>query len=137
MLNSGMKLHSFNKVLPGYSFVKGKFKLSGVYHMNEQFHGIDLHKRYATINVRDNNGKEVQFISRCTYFQEYIDTLGEKDFVVIESINNAFYWADQIEKQGAKCVIVNPHKFKIIKESWNKTDKRDASNLSLALWMSV
>ena len=131
-----MKLHSFNKVLPGYSFVKGKFKLSGVYHMNEQFHGIDLHKRYATINVRDNNGKEVQFISRCTYFQEYIDTLGEKDFVVIESINNAFYWADQIEKQGAKCVIVNPHKFKIIKESWNKTDKRDASNLSLALWMS-
>ena len=104
--------------------------------MNEQFHGIDLHKRYATINVRDKVGSEIKYIARCTDFQEYINTLGGKDSVVLESINNAFYWADQIEKQRASCIIVNPYKFKIIKESWNKTDERDAANLSLALWMS-
>jgi transposase len=104
--------------------------------MQKRFHGVDLHKRYATIDVRDSEGKEIRFILSCKEFQEYINTLDENDSVILESINNAFYWADQIEKQGAKCVIVNPHKFKIIKESWNKTDKRDAKNLSLALWMS-
>lgn len=104
--------------------------------MKEIFHGIDLHKRYATIMVRDSEGKEIQYIPRCTNFQTYIDSLTEKDSVVIESINNAFHWADQIEKQGASCFIVDSHKFKIIKDSWNKTDKRDAANLSLALWMA-
>lgn len=104
--------------------------------MKELFHGIDLHKRYATINVRNADGREIQFISHCKDFQKYIDGLNEKDAVVLESINNAFYWSDQIEKQSASCIIVNPHKFKIIKESWNKTDKRDAANLSLALWMA-
>jgi hypothetical protein len=104
--------------------------------MDKKFHGIDLHKRYATINVRDFDGKEIYYVSRCTDFQEYINALSENDHVVLESINNAFYWADPIEKQGASYVIVNPHKFKIIKESWNKIDKRDAANRSLALWMS-
>lgn len=104
--------------------------------MKERFHGIDLHKHYATINVRDKEGKEIQYIGRCKDLRGYINNLSEKDSVIIESINNAFYWADLIEKQGATCLIVNPYKFKIIKESWNKTDKRDASNLSLALWMS-
>lgn len=104
--------------------------------MKGKFHGIDLHKRYATIMIRDSEGREIQYISKCTNFEEYIESLTENDSVVIESINNAFYWADKIEMQGAACIIVDPHKFKIIKDSWNKTDKRDAANLSLALWMS-
>lgn len=104
--------------------------------MKELFHGIDLHKQYATIIVRDKEGSEIKYIARCTNFQEYIDSLDERDSVVIEAVNNAFYFADQIEKQGASCIIVNPYKFKIIKESWSKTDKRAAGDLSLALWMS-
>ncbi len=68
--------------------------------MNKQFHSIDLHKRYVTIDVRDSKGKEILFIAHCTEFQEYINTMNEKDSVIIESINNSFYWADQIEKQG-------------------------------------
>ena len=104
--------------------------------MKERFHGIDLHKRYATILIRDAEGREIQYIQHCANIEAYIESLTEVDSVVIESINNAFYWSDQIEMRGATCVIVDPHKFKIIKDSWNKTDKRDAANLSLALWMS-
>lgn len=104
--------------------------------MKERFHGIDLHKRYATIIVRDSEGSEIQYISNCTNFKDYIESLTENDSVVIESVNNAFHWADQIEMQGSTCIIVDSHKFKIIKDSWNKTDKRDAANLSLALWMA-
>jgi transposase len=135
MLNSGMKQHSIIKVHSGFFSVNNLIVKERCI-MKKYFHGIDLHKRYVTVNVRNETGVEIQHISHCTDFQEYIDTLTSKDSVVIESINNAFYWADQIEEAGASCVIVNPHRFKIIKDSWNKTDKRDAANLSLALWMS-
>lgn len=104
--------------------------------MEKRFHGIDLHKLYATITIRDSEGSETYFTAHCTDFRSYIQSLGRNDVVVVESINNAFFWADEIEKQGAKCVIVDPHKFRIIKDSWNKTDKRDSANLSLALWMA-
>jgi transposase len=104
--------------------------------MERRFHGIDLHKQYATIMVRNSEGGEIKFTSHCSDFRDYIQRLDGNDVVVVESINNAFYWSDEIEKQGAKCIIVDPHKFKIIKDSWNKTDKRDSANLSIALWMA-
>jgi len=50
------------------------------------------------------------------------------DAVVLEASTGTFHWADKIEKQGAMCFILDPYKFKIIKDSWNKTDKRDARN---------
>ena len=74
--------------------------------MKTRFHGIDLHKRYATIIVRDPVGSEIQYIPNCTSFKNYIELLTETDSVVIESINNAFFWADEIEKQKATCIIV-------------------------------
>ncbi len=104
--------------------------------MEKRFHGIDLHKRYATINVRNSEGSEIQHILRCEDLSGYVGNLTGEDVVVVESINNAFFWSDQIEERGARCYIVDPHRFKIIKDSWNKTDKRDAANLSLALWMA-
>jgi transposase len=104
--------------------------------MEKRFHGIDLHKRYATIIIRNSEGNEIEYISRCTDFSRYVDKLTSEDVVVVESINNAFFWADKIEERGSRCYIVDPHRFKIIKDSWNKTDKRDAANLSLALWMA-
>jgi len=105
--------------------------------MFTRFHGIDLHKRYATISVRDELGKEIQVILKCIDFTAYVESLSDDDIVVLESLNNAFYWADQIELRGATCVIIDPQKFSIIRESWSKTDRKDAGSLSLALWMSV
>jgi len=57
----------------------------------KRFHGIDLHKRYVTINVLDSDGKKIKFIANCKEFQLYINGLDENDSIVIESINNAFY----------------------------------------------
>ncbi len=105
--------------------------------MFTRFHGFDLHKRYATISVRDENGKEIRFLKKCMDLAGYISGFSEQDIVVIEAVNNAFFWADEIEKHGGTCVIVDPHKFKIICDSWSKTDKKDSAKLSLALWMSV
>jgi len=82
--------------------------------MEKSFHGIDLHKLYATITIRDSEDRETYFTAHCNNFRTYVQSLGEDDIVVVESINNAFFRADEIEKQGAKCGIVDPHKFRII-----------------------
>ena len=105
--------------------------------MFKKFHGFDLHKKYATISVRDENGKEIYKTLRCMDLRGYINSLNNKDIVVVEAVNNAFYWADEIEKQGAICLVINPFKFKMIRESIIKTDRKDSINLSLALWISM
>jgi hypothetical protein len=91
--------------------------------MCTRFHEIDLYKWYATISVRDENGKA---ILKCVDFEGYISSLSASDMVVIESLNNAFYWTNRIEERSAICVIVDPQKFSIIRDSWSKTDRKDA-----------
>jgi transposase len=48
---------------------------------------------------------------------KYIETLGPKDAVVFETGLGSIYWADKIEEKGALCFIINPYKFRILKES--------------------
>lgn len=105
--------------------------------MYKRFHGVDLHKRYATISVRNEKGEEIKRISCCTDFMDYISRLTHEDAVILETLSQAFYWSDEIEKTGARCIIIDSFKFKVISESWIKTDKRDAATLSLALWVSI
>ncbi len=40
-----------------------------------------------------------------------------------------------MESLGAICYVLDPFKFKIIRDSWNKTDKQDARNMAKALWV--
>ena len=42
---------------------------------------------------------------------------------------------DKLIEKGASCYIINPYKFRIIKDSWNKTDKQDSRNMAKALWV--
>ncbi|MBN1858164.1 IS110 family transposase [Candidatus Bipolaricaulota bacterium] len=85
----------------------------------------------------DRDGREVEFVGGCTDLREYIGALGPGDAVVMEASTGAFYWADEVEARGASWFILDPHKFKIIKESWNKTDRRDAGNMAKALWVHL
>ncbi len=74
---------------------------------------------------------------RCVDLEGYIQGLNEEDAVVMESSNGAFYWADRIEGQGAQAYIVDTRKFKLIKDTWKKTDKEDAKNLAWGLWVHL
>jgi len=47
--------------------------------MEKRFHGIDLHKRYATINVRNSEGSEIQHILRCEDLSGYVGNLTGED----------------------------------------------------------
>jgi transposase len=97
---------------------------------------VDLHKKYATISVRNEQGTEEKFIRAQADIKGYVATLGSEDVVVLEASAGALYWAGKIQGQGARCVVIDAYRFRIIRDSWQKTDKRDAINLSLALWLA-
>ena len=105
--------------------------------MLERVHGIDRHKLFSTISVLNRQGEEVQFLGGCREFGKYVEGLGPTDAVVLEASTGSFWWADQIEAKGARCFVMDPRKFRIIKDSWNKTDRQDARNLAKALWVHV
>jgi transposase len=105
--------------------------------MIERVHGIDRHKSFSAISVLNRGGEEVRFEGACRDLGSYVEGLGPCEAAVLEASTGCFWWADQIEAKGAKCFIVDPHRFRIIKDSWNKTDKHDARNLAKALWVHV
>jgi transposase len=103
--------------------------------MIQRFHGLDRHTKHSTISVLNREGQEVEFVSKCPDLRSYIKKLSSEDAVVMEAATGAFFWADIVESTGAVCYILHPYKFKIIRDSWNKTDKQDARNMAKALWV--
>ena len=101
-----------------------------------KYHGVDLHKKYATISVRNEEGTEEKFVRAQTDIKGYVSGLGREDAVVLEASAGVLYWAEKIQAQGARCVVIDAYRFRIIRDSWKKTDKHDAANLSLALWLA-
>jgi transposase len=101
-----------------------------------KYHGVDLHKKYATISVRDEAGNEERFVRAQHDIGAYVSGLGNQDAVVLEASAGALYWADKIQDQGATCAVIDAYRFRIICDSWQKTDRRDAANLSLGLWLA-
>jgi transposase len=101
-----------------------------------KYHGVDLHKKYATISMRNEAGTEEKFVRAQADIKGYVASLGSEDSVVVEASTGALFWAEKIQNQGARCIVIDAYRFRIIRDSWQKTDKRDAANLSLALWLS-
>jgi transposase len=87
--------------------------------MFTRFHGIDRHKKYSTVSVLDHEGRETRFLRSCQ----------------MEASCGSFYWADRVEATGAICFVLDPMRFRIITDSWNKTDRQDARNMAKALWV--
>ena len=102
--------------------------------MIRRFHGIDRHKKYSTISVLDRDGKEVRFLRSCS-LEGYLSSLGADDAVILAASCGCFHWADRIEASAATCFVLDPRRFRIITDSWNKTDRQDARNMAKALWV--
>jgi hypothetical protein len=107
--------------------------------MFRRFHGIDRHKKYSTVSVLDRDGRETRFLRSCQ-MEAYLAELGPQDACRRaadrpEASCGSFYWADRVEATGATCYILDPMRFRIITDSWNKTDRQDARNMAKALWV--
>jgi hypothetical protein len=47
----------------------------------------------------------------------------------------SFGWVDKIEPREASGYVVDPYRFRIIRDPWNKTDKHDSRTMAKALWV--
>ncbi|MGA2641203.1 MAG: ankyrin repeat domain-containing protein [Spirochaetia bacterium] len=86
--------------------------------------------------MRNEEGSEEKFVRAQADINGYVASLGSEDAVVLEASAGALHGAEKIQSQGASCVVIDSYRFRIIRDSWQKTDKRDAANLSLALWLA-
>ena len=65
---------------------------------------VDLHKKYATISVRNEAGTEEKFVRAQADIKGYVATLGSGDAVVLEASAGALYWAEKIQAQGGSAL---------------------------------
>lgn len=98
------------------------------------FYGLDVHKRSIQVAVIDRASEKPKksFIidSDAKSILRLAESLGRADHVAMESTTHAFPIANLLRKRGAKVVVSNPMKTKIIAESKIKTDKVDALTLA-------
>src|SRR4030042_5186339 len=99
--------------------------------------GIDLHKQQFTCYfLKGSTGKFFEFTSDKTginQFKKRLKRLAESGFKVkmaVESTGNTKYFKKELEKDGYTVLVVNTLKFKVVNESVNKTDKRDARTIA-------
>jgi hypothetical protein len=62
--------------------------------------------------------------------KEYLGELGPEDAVVMEASCGSFYWAERVEATGSTCFVLDPMRFRIITDCWNKTERQDACNMA-------
>lgn len=99
--------------------------------------GVDLHKhQFTNYYLFKKEGIYRKYSTNekgITLFKEEIKMMLNKGFrvrVAVESTGNTRFFKNEIEKLGIEVIVVNTLKFKIVNESVNKTDKRDAKVIS-------
>ena len=95
--------------------------------MKRRFIGIDLHKKSFTVAIKNEEGKINVFTFELSpaSIEKLKSMLKKTDYIAIEAGSLTFFFYDQIKDFVAKCVIVNPKKFKVVSESSKKTDKNE------------
>jgi transposase len=102
--------------------------------MSYKYHiGVDYHKKYSFMVVKDNRGQVVksgQVINQKKYVEKFVEPFREKGHAVVEATRNWVVMHDWLEELLDEVVLANPLKVKAIAEAKIKTDKIDASVLS-------
>jgi transposase len=99
--------------------------------------GTDLHKhQFTNYYLFKNDGIYRKFSTNETGLNSFKNELkqfiesGFKVRIAIESTGNTRYFKNEIEKLGIEVQVINTMRFKIVCESVNKTDKRDAKTIA-------
>ena len=104
--------------------------------------GIDAHKKGCNICLLNEKGEKVK-VKRISTSYESFDKffsplLKEYDVeVAIEVGNLVFVICDNLSFLKVDSYIVNPLKNRMIADSFQKTDKRDANTLAFQLWKGM
>lgn len=95
--------------------------------------GVDLHSNSFTVCYRSR-----QDIERISTYQtgrigQFRKSLRKHDELAVEATGNTAWFVEQIRDRVSRVVVVDPHKFKVIRKSVKKTDKHDAKTLAFFL----
>ena len=96
--------------------------------------GLDVHKKFIQVAVIDgpteNPRSAFEFSADPESISRFAGTLSAADHVALESTTHAFPIAALLRRSGARVVVSNPLRTKVIAESKIKTDKVDALALA-------
>ena len=106
--------------------------------MRKLWVGVDLHKGQFTCYVLGDSGKGAysRFVTNAagyTAFLRMLEAFGRNEHeceVAVESTGNTRYFATIVERLGVRVRVINTLKFKVVNESVNKTDRRDAKTIA-------
>ncbi len=104
--------------------------------MRKLWVGVDLHKGQFTCYVKGERGAYSRFATNAVGYAAFARML--KSFraaeyeceVAVESTGNTRYFVTMVERSGVRVRVVNTLKFKVVNESVNKTDRRDAKTIA-------
>lgn len=100
--------------------------------------GVDLHKHQFTIYVFKDGakGKFMQFPTTPQGYKRFTGMLERalekrrKVKIAVESTGNTRFFKTAVEKTGVVVKVIDPRMFKVVCESANKTDRRDAKMIA-------
>lgn len=105
--------------------------------------GIDLHKTQFTVCALAPSGEialEEEYPTNKEGYEEFAGWAHEVEkernlnvSIAVEATGNARYFKNFMEAEGFDVLVINTNKFKVIVQSANKTDKRDAYTIALFL----
>lgn len=95
--------------------------------------GIDLHRNCFTACVLSKNGHESFRTWRLEELPDFCLKLKRTDEVAVEVTGNTRLFHEAVAPRVSRLVVVNPHQFKVISVSVNKTDDNDAHRLAFFL----
>jgi len=101
----------------------------------KRYIGIDLHKDNFVVcylGQKDNVLKKKYQLSSLNWFKK---TLNPEDEIAVEAVTNSRFFCEELVTLVEKVVMVAPSKFKIISDSDNKNDFKDAQDLAEFLKM--
>jgi transposase len=92
--------------------------------------GVDLHRNKFTVCVLTGQGRNYLSTWRLEDLDKFVKKLRGTDEIAVEVTGNTRLFYDAVSPHVLRVVVVNPHQFKVISESVNKTDDNDARRLA-------
>lgn len=94
--------------------------------------GVDLHRNCFTVCILEGAKSRLakwQFSN----IENFAEKLKPGDEIAVEVTGNTRLFCEVLKDHVSRIVVVNPHQFKVISNSVNKTDNNDAQKLALFL----
>ena len=95
-----------------------------------KYYGVDLHRNSFLSCCIDETGKEKLRNWSIKQLKLFVARLNPEDEVAVEATGNSYLFCENLKVCGCKVAVVNPHQFKVISRSVNKTDENDTRVLA-------